>query len=66
MRQRMTNIQLIAFLGSRYFSACVWYDTSGLSKSRKLYAKARELIAGDRSQILCQQEIDKENAYDNA
>ncbi|HHR6132234.1 TPA: hypothetical protein ACS72K_003883 [Providencia alcalifaciens] len=62
MPQRMTNVQLIAFFGSRSFSACVWYDTSALSKSRRIYAKTRELIAGDRSQILCQQEIDKENA----
>ncbi|HHR6206300.1 TPA: hypothetical protein ACS726_000003 [Providencia alcalifaciens] len=56
----MTEIQKIALIGSRVFSAGVWYDTSLLPKRKKLYAKARELIAGDRAEMVCQQAIDKE------
>ncbi|TRY10038.1 hypothetical protein FNU75_02355 [Proteus mirabilis] len=56
----MTETQKIAWIGSRVFSASVWYDTSALPKRRRLYAKARELIAGDRAEMICQQVIDKE------
>ncbi|MEY0837396.1 hypothetical protein AB7238_14310 [Providencia alcalifaciens] len=56
----MNHIQKIAYISSRYLVACVWYDTSLLPKRKKLYAKARELIAGDRAEMVCQQAIDKE------
>lgn len=56
----MTETQKIAWIGSRMFSARVWYDTSILPKRKRLYAKARELIAGDRAEMICQQAIDKE------
>ncbi|TNV03537.1 hypothetical protein FH869_07745 [Providencia rettgeri] len=56
----MNHIQKIAYISSRYLVASVWYDTSDLPKCKRLFAKAKELIAGDRAQIICQQEIDKE------
>ncbi|EOX9114087.1 hypothetical protein ACPW90_003927 [Providencia rettgeri] len=56
----MNHIQKIAYISSRYLVACVWYDTSSLPKHKHLFAKAKELIVGDRAQEICQQEIDKE------
>ncbi|HCT9717905.1 hypothetical protein [Proteus mirabilis] len=56
----MTETQKIAWIGSRVFSASVWYDKSTLPKRKRLYAKTRELIAGDRAEMICQQAIDKE------
>ena len=38
----------------RTFVASTWYETTFLSKREKLYAKARELISGDRAEIICQ------------
>ncbi|MTC55252.1 MULTISPECIES: hypothetical protein [Providencia] len=55
----MTEIQKIALIGSRVFSASVWYDTSLLPRRKRLHAKVRELIVGDRAEMICQQEIDK-------
>ncbi|WP_170832159.1 hypothetical protein [Proteus mirabilis] len=52
------GIQKIALVGSRALLASIWYDTSGMSSRRRLYAKARELIAGDRAEMICQQAID--------
>ncbi|EMY6299796.1 hypothetical protein J7S95_12360 [Providencia stuartii] len=54
------GIQKIALVGSRALLASIWYDTSGMSNRRRLYAKARELIVGDRAEMICQQAIDKE------
>ncbi|MEQ4671668.1 hypothetical protein AB7W30_17515 [Providencia manganoxydans] len=54
------GIQKIALVGSRVLLASIWYDTSGMSNRRRLYAKARELIVGDRAEMICQQAIDKE------
>ena len=39
---------------ARKFVASTWYETTFLSKREKLYAKARELISGDRAEIICQ------------
>ncbi len=39
---------------ARTFVASTWYETTFLSKREKLYAKARELISGDRAEIICQ------------
>ncbi|AWC94442.1 hypothetical protein AM380_12680 [Morganella morganii] len=58
----MTETQHIAFIASRVFAASVWYGSEFLLPARRaLYAKTRELIAGDRVQAICQQVIDKEN-----
>lgn len=58
----MTEIQHIAFVASRVFTASAWYGAEFLLPTRgALYAKTRELIAGDRAQAICQQVIDKEN-----
>lgn len=58
----MKEIQHIAFVASRVFAASVWYGSEFLLPTRRaLYAKTRELIAGDRAQAICQQVIDKEN-----
>lgn len=35
----------------RNFVASTWFDTDGMSRREKLYAKARELVAGDRVEI---------------
>lgn len=35
----------------RNFVASTWFDTSGMTRREKLYAKARELVAGDRVEI---------------
>lgn len=37
---------------ARVFVASTWYSTSGLSKKEKLYAKTRELVSGDRAEII--------------
>ncbi|HBR1088397.1 TPA: hypothetical protein MNP03_002186 [Klebsiella pneumoniae] len=39
---------------ARKFVASTWYETTFLSKREKLYAKALELISGDRAEIICQ------------
>lgn len=58
----MTKTQHIAFIASRVFAASVWYGSEfWLPARRAVYAKTRELIAGDRVQAICQQVIDKEN-----
>lgn len=36
----------------RVFAASVCFDADGLTKQEKLYLKARELIAGDRAEIM--------------
>ncbi|WP_432465050.1 hypothetical protein [Enterobacter hormaechei] len=41
---------------ARRFVASTWYETTQLSKRERLYAKARELISGDRAEIICQTE----------
>lgn len=57
----MKKTQCIELYASRVFAARVWCgEDSLLTGRRALYAKARELIAGDRAQAVCQQEIDKE------
>lgn len=40
--------------GARHFVASTWYCTDGLTKSERLYAKARELVSGDRAEIMCE------------
>ncbi|HCR4040454.1 TPA: hypothetical protein OOF57_002512 [Morganella morganii] len=57
----MTEIQHIAFIASRALAACAWYGSEYFPRRLALYAKTRELIAGDRAQAICQQVIDKEN-----
>lgn len=37
---------------ARVFVASTWYETSGMSKREKLYAKCRELISGDRVEMM--------------
>lgn len=37
---------------ARCFAASVWFDTAGLSKRERVYAKCRELVSGDRAEIL--------------
>lgn len=57
----MTETQHIAFAASRVFAASVWYGSEFLLPARRaLYAKTRELIAGDRAQAICQKVIDEE------
>lgn len=57
----MTETQRIAFVASRVFVASVWCGSEFLLPARRaLYAKTRELIAGDRAQAICQRVIDKE------
>ncbi|HIC2884913.1 TPA: hypothetical protein ACW0T4_001545 [Morganella morganii] len=56
----MTKTQHIAFVTSRVFAASAWYGAEYFPSHFALYAKARELIAGDRAQAICQQAIDKE------
>lgn len=41
----------ISNITARLFVASVWYDIQGMTKKEKLYAKAKELIAGDRAEI---------------
>jgi len=36
----------------RVFVASVWFETNGLTKQERLYSKARELVAGDRAEIM--------------
>lgn len=39
---------------ARRFVASTWFNTTGLSKSEKLFAKAKEVVSGDRAEIMCQ------------
>lgn len=39
-------------VAARVFVASTWYETSGMSKREKLYAKCRELISGDRVEMM--------------
>lgn len=56
----MTEIQRIAFIAIRGFTASVWYGAEFFPGRFALYAKTRELIAGDRAQVICQKVIDEE------
>lgn len=47
-------MKLFTPVEARRFVASAWYATTELSKREKLYAKARELISGDRAEIICQ------------
>ncbi|HAN2346620.1 TPA: hypothetical protein IEP67_001605 [Escherichia coli] len=47
-------MKLFTPVEERRFVASTWYETTDLSKREKLYAKARELISGDRAEIICQ------------
>ncbi|HCI7572448.1 hypothetical protein NL511_05180 [Klebsiella pneumoniae] len=47
-------MKLFTPVEARRFVASTWYETTELSKREKLYAKARELISGDRAEIICQ------------
>lgn len=60
----MTGTQRIAFVASRTFAASAWYGAEYFPRRFALYAKTRELIAGDRAQAICQQAIDKEKSND--
>lgn len=62
----MNQIQKIAYLGSRALAASIWYDASDLPKRKRLLAKTLELIAGDKAQMMCQMEIDRETSNDKA
>lgn len=56
----MTETQYITFVASRVFAASVWYGAEFFPGRFALYAKTRELIAGDRAQAICQKVIDEE------
>ena len=47
-------MKLFTPVEARRFVASTWYENTDLSKREKLYAKARELISGDRAEIICQ------------
>ncbi|XAY75015.1 hypothetical protein ABDC71_04675 [Klebsiella pneumoniae] len=47
-------MKLFTPVEARRFVASTWCETTDLSKREKLYAKARELISGDRAEIICQ------------
>ncbi|MFX3149777.1 hypothetical protein V6117_07400 [Klebsiella pneumoniae] len=47
-------MKLFTPVEARRSVASTWYETTFLSKREKLYAKARELISGDRAEIICQ------------
>lgn len=47
-------MKLFTPVEARRFVASTWYETTFLSKREKLYAKAHELISGDRAEIICQ------------
>ena len=47
-------MKLFTPVEERRFVASTWYETTDLSKREKLYAKALELISGDRAEIICQ------------
>lgn len=67
---RMANLAVLWFvlwgcdvvkfspLTARNFVASTWFDTRGLSKKESLVAKCRELVSGDRAEIMC-------DAHDN-
>lgn len=40
-------------LTARNFVASTWFDTVGMSKKEKLVAKCREMVSGDRAEIMC-------------
>ncbi|MBW5406808.1 hypothetical protein FNH25_08160 [Morganella morganii] len=56
----MTETQRIALIASRALAACAWYGSEYFPRRLALYAKTRELIAGDRAQAICQKVIDEE------
>ncbi|MBT0456886.1 hypothetical protein [Morganella morganii] len=58
----MTKTQHIAFVTSRVFAASAWYGAEYFPSHFALYAKTRELIAGDRAQAICQKVIDEERS----
>lgn len=51
-RLRFGNEVALKPVLARNFLASKWYETSGMSRKEKLYAKCRELVSGDRAEYL--------------
>lgn len=51
-RQRVGNEVALKPVLARNFVASIWYETSGMSRKERLYAKCRELVSGDRAEYL--------------
>lgn len=51
-RLRVGNEVALKPVLARNFVASAWYETSGMSRKEKLYAKCRELVSGDRAEYL--------------
>ena len=51
-RLRVGNDVALKPVLARNFLASTWYETSGMSRKEKLYAKCRELVIGDRAECL--------------
>lgn len=56
----MTEKQRTALVASRVLAASAWYGIEFFPGRFAIYAKTRELIAGDRAQAICQKVIDEE------